>query len=46
MFPRGLRFGACCLTILILFNTFKCFKGATNPRLTYVCGFKGECLYR
>ena len=30
--PRG-RLGACCLTILIY---FKCFKGATSPRHTYV----------
>ena len=27
-----------------IFNTFKCFKGATRPRHTYVCGFKGDSL--
>ena len=40
---RSFRLGACCLTILIY--TFKCFKGATNPRHTYVFGFKGDSLW-
>ena len=35
--PSQSRFGACCLTILIY--TFKLFKGATNPRHTYISGF-------
>ena len=38
------RLRACCLTILIY--TFKCFKGATNPRYTDNPEFKGVGLYR
>ena len=34
---QKIRLGACCLTILIY--TFKMFKGATNPRYTYIPRF-------
>ena len=28
-----------------IFKYFKCFKGATKPRHTYVCGFKHDSLW-
>ena len=41
--PRGPFDCNCCLNILIYM--FNMFKGAARPRHTYVCGFKGECLW-
>ena len=35
----------CCLNVLIILNSFKCFKGAINPHHTYIPGFKGIGLW-